>query len=98
MASFRKPTKRPINKKNAQDAYSKYMLLALEMRATGDRTLFEDYYQRAEYYLHLMNKLSDVADHAYTVDRKITPTRYYSTLSEGVFGVPSGKALSAKAV
>ena len=52
MASFRKPIEQPVDKKKAQDLYSKYMLLALETRPTGDRALFEDYYQRAEYYLH----------------------------------------------
>ena len=59
MASFRKAIERPVNKKSAHDLYSKYMVLALETRTTGDRALFEDYYQRAEYYVHLMNELKD---------------------------------------
>lgn len=59
MASFWKPIEQPVDKKKAQDLYSKYMLLALETRTTGDRALFEDYYQRAEYYLHLMNEVCD---------------------------------------
>ncbi|MCE3231076.1 MAG: hypothetical protein K0R52_1004 [Alphaproteobacteria bacterium] len=66
MHTTEKETGRPINKKNAQDLYTKYMTLALETRTKGDRALFENYYQHAEYYLHLMNEL----------DRKlsVTPT------------------------
>jgi len=64
MRTIREQTEQAINRKKAQDLYSKYMLLALETRTTGDRALFEDYYQRAEYYLHLTNELSDVAAHA----------------------------------
>jgi hypothetical protein len=58
MHTTQKGTGYPINKKNAQDLYTKYMTLALETRTKGDRALFENYYQHAEYYLHLMNELN----------------------------------------
>ncbi len=58
MAATRKEIEQPITKKQAQELYSKYMNLALECRIKGDRALFEGYYQRAEYYLHLMNKFT----------------------------------------
>lgn len=58
MGSIRKEIEHPFDRKNAHDLYSKYMALALGSRTKGDRVLFENYYQRAEYYLHLMNKLT----------------------------------------
>jgi len=59
MGAIRKVTQQPTNKKQAYDLYSKYMTLALATRSTGNRVLFEDYYQCAEHYLHMMNKLDE---------------------------------------
>ncbi|MCE3230838.1 MAG: hypothetical protein K0R52_766 [Alphaproteobacteria bacterium] len=59
MRSIREKIERSLNKKTAQDLYFRYMTLALETRRSGDRVLFERYYQSAEYYLHLMNTMSD---------------------------------------
>ena len=49
----------PTDKKSALNLYTKYINMALETRLKGDRALFEDYYQRAEDYLRLMNKLNN---------------------------------------
>lgn len=86
MASFRKPIEQPVDKRNTQELYSRYMVLALETRTTGDPALFEDYYQRAEYYLHLMNELSD--------GLPITPTRMVKSSQQGgVFPSPFGDTI-----
>lgn len=49
-------TEQLISHREACDLYSKYTKLAsaAEMK---DPVLFENYYQRAEHYLHLMNEL-----------------------------------------
>ncbi|MCE3230766.1 MAG: hypothetical protein K0R76_17 [Alphaproteobacteria bacterium] len=60
MRTIREEIGESINKKKAQDLYSTYITLALETRKKREnRILFESYYQRAEYYLHLMNDLND---------------------------------------
>lgn len=58
MATLQEGMEQPLNRKSAQSLYSKYMNLALDSRTTGDRVLFEKYYQCAEYYLHCMNELA----------------------------------------
>jgi len=64
MLTIRKDLEQPLNPKNAWDLYSKYMALALASRGRGDRAKFEDYYQRAEYYLYCMNQLTALQNKA----------------------------------
>jgi hypothetical protein len=45
-----------MTKREARDLYSKYTKLASSVE-TKDPVLFENYYQRAEYYLHVMRDL-----------------------------------------
>ena len=47
----------PITKKEAQNLCFKHMGLALTARKEKNRRLFDVHYQRAGYYLRLMNKL-----------------------------------------
>lgn len=59
MRTIREEVECPVNKKNAHYLYSKYMTMTLEARLKGDRALFDNYYQCAEGYLRLMNKLNN---------------------------------------
>jgi hypothetical protein len=51
-------TERLITRREARDLYSKYIKLASSVE-TKDPILFENHYQRAEYYLHVMKELED---------------------------------------
>ena len=59
MRTIREEVECPVSKKNAHYLYSKYMTMAIEARLKGDRALFDNYYQHAEYCLCLMNKLNN---------------------------------------
>ena len=76
MAATREKIERPINKKQAQELYSKYMSLALACRTKGDRALFEAYYQRAEYYLHLMNEWAALPSKALSQSKPLFRDHY----------------------
>lgn len=49
----------PTNKQMVEGLYLKYINLAKDATKMEDRVLSESYYQRAEYYLHAINYLSD---------------------------------------
>jgi hypothetical protein len=51
---------KPITKKEAEKLYRKYIYLALNSQTKRrDRDLFDIYYERAEHYLYIINKLAE---------------------------------------
>lgn len=59
MYEMREETEQSVNRKKLEDLHYKYINLAKEAQKREDRVLSESYYQRAEYYLHAINELSD---------------------------------------
>jgi hypothetical protein len=55
---------------NAYQVFERYMALAREAAASGDRIAAENLYQHAEHYFRLMNANGDAAQHG---PRPITP-------------------------
>jgi hypothetical protein len=51
---------KPMTREEAENLYRKYIYLALNSQTKRkDRDLFDIYYERAEYYLFIMNKLAE---------------------------------------
>jgi len=53
----------------AQQYYEKYMAMARESMAIGDRIAAEGFYQHAEHYLRLMNEFKPMALEVETADK-----------------------------
>jgi hypothetical protein len=53
----------------AQQYYEKYMTLARESMAVGDRIAAEGFYQHAEHYLRLMNEFKPMALEVESADK-----------------------------
>ena len=56
---------------NAYQVFERYVALAREAAASGDRIAAENFYQHAEHYFRIMNANSDANQHG--VPRPMTP-------------------------
>jgi|GEM_PF-3205873 len=59
MLNKREETKQSDHRIQMEALHQKHIALAKVAEGNGDQVLAEGHYQNAEYYLHLMNELSD---------------------------------------
>lgn len=59
MLNKREETKQLDNRNQMEALHQKHIALARVAEGNGDQVLAEGHYQNAEYYLHLMNELTD---------------------------------------
>ena len=76
---------------NAYQVFERYVALAREAAAAGDRIAAENYYQHAEHYFRLMN--ADGQGNPMAVPRPMTPADTEMTAVDGEGGqAPQGEA------
>jgi len=74
----------------AQQYYEKYMTMAREALAVGDRIAAEGFYQHAEHYLRLMNEFKPVALEVESADKdEFTQDEMYPLEEETILAAHS---------